>query len=282
VLCIQELELEEFRALEQEILGGNLSNQHHEQHPKQQQQPQRRQWQQQAPQSPLAAPAASGQPGLTAAEAAEAAAAAAAAAAAGDDELDLAAASSSRMVHFQDDTEWVDTEFSFGNAQQDQQQHQHVERHEQQEHQQQHAYTQQQKQHELDGAELDGTMSQPFVRSLFSKAAAAATAGSGSGRAGSAGRSKQQQAPAAAAPPAAAALGDVVGVVDGVQLLAVPADQVAKWQQLEASMPDMQRDKERLRKMRVELERAATRLEQERSTWEKQKVGVVRRCWIGC
>ncbi|WIA38456.1 hypothetical protein OEZ86_001780 [Tetradesmus obliquus] len=67
------------------------------------------------------------------------------------------------------------------------------------------------------------------------------------------------------------ALGDVVGVIDGVQLLAVPADQVAHWQQLEASMPDMQRDKEKLRKMRVELERAATRLEQERSTWEKQK-----------
>jgi hypothetical protein len=224
---------------------------------------------------------------LSAAEAAEAAAAAAygmeldvaaAAATNGDgDELDLAAASSSRMVHFQDDTEWVDTEFSFGGT--GQQQQQHAERHLQQE-QQQHAYTQQQQQHEAEEGEMDGTMSQPFVKSLFNKAASAAAAsGSGNSRVGSAGRNRQQAAArsaAAAASPqrsAAAALGDIVGVVDGVQLLAVPADQVARWQQLEASMPDMQKDKERLRKMRVDLERAATRLEQERAAWEKQKVG---------
>jgi hypothetical protein len=196
------------------------------------------------------------------------------AAAAGDEELDLGAASSSRMVHFQDDTEWVDTEFSFGGTTQQQQQ-QHTDGHLQDQ--------QQQQQHEHDDAGLDEAMSQPFVRSLFNKAASSATAGSGGCRAGGAGRSRQQAAAAAgrsaaaaaaaqAQAPLAAALGDVVGMLGDVQLLAVPADQVGHWQQLEASMPDMQRGKEQLRKMRVDLERAATRLQEERSSWEKQKV----------
>jgi hypothetical protein len=56
------------------------------------------------------------------------------------------------------------------------------------------------------------------------------------------------------------------------ELVAVPAAAVARWQQMEAAQPHMQQEKAALRKMRLELEKAAQQLELQRAAWERDRV----------
>lgn len=328
MLTLQDLELEEFRALEQEILGDSSSHAglrssnsqwhtarlqqqpHIQQHQTQQQQllqdeeaAEQQYGHQEAEQLELQQPA-DQQWGLDPEQhagrpsAAASASAGAAAAAAG-----LPQGINLLDVKFQDDTEWVDTEFSFADlsleAQQDQTraagQHRPHSQHGQRHHQQQQQFLSNGRQQEPYGAVAptvagseEPLAQQPYVRSIFKQqqqqqqqgsrpASSQARLGTAGSRKGPhAGKSPPRSAgPSAAATAAAPAAGDDDAEQ---QMVFVPASAVARWQQLEAAQPNLQQEKAALRKMRQELEKAAQQLELQRAAWERDRVSLTE-CW---
>lgn len=265
---MQDLELEEFRALEREIWGGS-----HQQGHVQQQQPVHDIQQQSAKQRPLSPQSSSA---TLSPEAAEAAALAAYGDSMGidteDPGVDSSHNSSSQLIQFQDDTEWVDTEFSFAAGLAEELAHTaHLQPKQQQQHQMQLQQRHLAGHTPANGLDAADAPSQPYVQSLF-----AAKSGNSSTRTASAG-SKAQQHQRNGTNSNSQENPAVYGGQDPddmqQQMVAVPAEVVQKWQQLEAAQPSLQQEKAGLRKMRQELEKAAARMEQERQAWEKQKVG---------
>jgi len=301
----QDLELEEFRALEREILGDN-SHSHHQkpnqqQQQQQQEQPQPQQWSEQ-PEAALLYPQGQAQeqdwqdqlmqqpqqhpdqqrhqpvmPGAQGGYAAQAAAGA----------PGLSQSINLFDIRFQDDTEWVDTEFSFADlslgAQQDQSRPAAQHRLQQQQQQQQQASMQPLGQHpEQPSSDADGPegplSQQPYVRSIFRQQqqqqqsrphSSSSRLGTPAARRG-AGPIKSPPGTAAGG---RAAVGAAAADADAEQqMLVVPAAAVERWQQLEAAHPNMQQEKVALKKMRQDLETAAQRLEQQRAAWERDRV----------
>lgn len=318
---LQDLELEEFRALEREILGdGGHATAHKsstgqwQPPPLQQQQPQSQphrqqdqavldeQWhlQQQEEEAERQYACIDEQPEQEQAEQQDqlqnhqlqhSGYAARAAAAAGqraglDHSINLQDMNLNMGTRFQDDTEWVDTEFSFADLSLEAQQDQTRAAGQNKARLQQHPHLQQQQavqQAELQGVvDTGGPLSQqPYVRSIFRQqqqqqqgrpissngrldtAVAAGKKGARSGR-----------SPARTAAAAAAAAAGTAGAGEDVEqeLVAVPAAAAARWQQLEAAQGGLHQEKAALRKMRQELEKAAQQLELQRAAWERDRV----------
>jgi hypothetical protein len=315
-MSIQDMELEEFRALEREILGDNSHFAHTsstgQRQPLLQQQPQSQphrqqdqavldeQWQlqQQEEEAERQYACIDEQPEQEQAEQQDqdwdnqlphSGYAARAAATAGqhaglDNSLNLL----HMGTRFQDDTEWVDTEFSFADlsleAQQDQTRAAGQSKGRIQQQQHSHQQQQQHQQAELQGVvDTGGPLSQqPYVRSIFRQQQQQQQQGrpiSSNGRldtAAAAGKkgARSGRSPArTAAAAAAAAAGTADAGEDAEQeLVAVPAAAVARWQQLEAAQGGLHQEKAALRKMRQELEKAAQQLELQRAAWERDRV----------
>lgn len=251
---LQDLELEEFRALEREIWGGRQQQpvQKHEQRPADK------------------LPASTSTTAHNTAEAAEAAASAAYDSLFEDtanSDVDLGQSSSSQLITFEDDTEWVDTEFSFSGmpdqiaAAANRSGHWQQEQHHLREHPRSDVTCE-------PGA--DGALAQPYVRTVF---ASKGLKGSRLQTSGSKMQSRQTSQHLGATAPHE---DDAAGLQDAQQpMVMVPVEQVQTWQQLEQAQPDLQKQQDDLRRMRHELKSAATRLEQERQAWETQKVGIL-------
>ena len=94
-----------------------------------------------------------------------------------------------------------------------------------------------------------GTLTQPFVRSLFKQPQQAGPGRGGRGGRGG-GHQQQQQQPAGPS----------------------PAEHAEKMQQLESEVAKVAQEKAALARMRTELEKAANKLEAERQAWERKQV----------
>eukprot|EP00879_Flechtneria_rotunda_P016497 GHRR01017265.1.p1 GENE.GHRR01017265.1~~GHRR01017265.1.p1 ORF type:complete len:545 (+),score=240.41 GHRR01017265.1:917-2551(+) len=285
----EDLELEEFRALEREIFGSSRSHDQQDTQEQQQQSLQQQEWmhqqQRQQAQLPMHATSMAGDGND---HTAAAAVVIAAAAIPSYGEL-LSAAGGEEGTHpdailqFEDDSEWVDTDFSFADLTRQQhaagQQHAHMQQGQQRQAQeqrqalgqqrrvQQTAIVQDAEQPVHDPTVLDtGVLAQPYVRSLFAQQQSKSskpTAAAGRGQpqvttAAAIGRPGTQERLPPDAVAAAAAMN-------------VHPDPAGYQQQLAAEEHRLQQDRLALKKMRTELEKAATRLEQERQAWERQK-----------
>jgi FtsZ-binding cell division protein ZapB len=201
--------------------------------------------------------------------------------------------------HFEDNIEWMDTEFSLThlpqNVPQLQQQAasiQKQQRMQQPQVQQLHQSNQQERQLADDGSPHTMLAQQPFLRSLFTASCGASAAATVQGTSQSRNRAAAAGAAAAAGydrpqHPVSAGLEEGRGSPEGPhhsgsaasadedsdeQLVAVSVMQVKSWQRLEAAESALQQERSNLRKMRVELEKAANRLQQEQQSWERQRV----------
>lgn len=285
---LQDMELEEFRALEREILGdgshGASATQRLQPQPhgkRQQQQQQQQNWEtadpaegeaaeqgtqpQQPPQQQQQQPAPSGQTAVGYAG--------------------LSSSTNLLNICFQDDTEWVDTEFSFADlslaAQQDQthagSQRLHQNKRQPRQHQQQEDEEQVHVAGAADADASEGPLAQqPYVRSIFRQQQQQQQSRPVSSQIRTAAvrrGARGVKSPPSSATADAAADTQAVDAADPEQpMVAVPVAAVARWQQMEAAQPGLQQEKVALRKMRQDLERAAQQLEQQRAAWERDRV----------